>query len=87
MKVDLQLVEQVDAGPRSASPGTYVSIRLFDLSGRMVRVIEEGLRVPGLHTASWDGRDEAGAQSGAGIYFYRMQAGPYRAQRRLVLIR
>lgn len=72
--------------PASAGP-TSVIVRLYDLSGRQVRVLDEGVRKPGRQVTRWDGRDESGRMVVGGIYFCRMQAGSFVATRRLVLIR
>ena len=72
--------------PRRAGP-TPVTVRLYDLSGRLIRVLDDGLRAPGTHFAGWDGRDETGQPVGGGLYFYRIQAGSFVASRRLALIR
>jgi hypothetical protein len=40
----------------------------------------------GRHTATWDGRDEAGRRQAAGVYHCRMRAGSFMAARRVVLI-
>lgn len=71
--------------PTSAG-ATEVSVRLFDLAGRLVRVLESGTREPGVHTATWDGTDEVGYPVGGGIYFYRIDAGRFSATRRLARI-
>ncbi len=74
---------------RYAIPGSAgdvaVRLRIFDLSGRLVRTLESGTRGPGVHVLTWNGRDDAGRALGAGIYFGRVTAGPYAATRRLVL--
>ncbi len=52
-----------------------VTVRLFDLSGRMVR---EVLREPSLerggHTVLIDGRDLEGRKLASGVYFFRIEA-------------
>jgi hypothetical protein len=51
----------------------YVSARLFDLSGRLVRTIPAaGPLEAGDHTLVLDGRDDRGVTLATGIYFYRL---------------
>ena len=69
----------------AASGGVPVSLRIFDLSGRLVRTLDSGRRDAGVHTAHWDGADGVGHALGGGIYFCRITAGPFAATRRLVL--
>jgi len=63
------------------------SLDVFDASGRRVRSLVDGELPAGEHLARWDGRDAQGALSPAGLYFVRLQAAEFRAQRRLVRVR
>jgi hypothetical protein len=64
-----------------------VLLDIFDVTGRRVRVLENGTRAPGRHAAAWDGRDQSGARVAAGIYFYRLQAGEFQDIRKMVVLR
>ncbi len=44
------------------------SLRIFDLSGALVRTVGPLDSMPGPHTASWDGRDHRGRPVAAGVY-------------------
>lgn len=65
----------------------HTKLRVFDASGRMVRVLVDEPLVSGPHTASWDGRNEGGGDTGAGIYYYRLEAGEFSKARSLVKLR
>ena len=54
--------------PRAAS----VSLAIFDVSGRRVRVLTSGAQPDGPHAVAWDLRDESGSAAGAGVYFARL---------------
>lgn len=64
-----------------------VSLDVYDLAGRRVRVLEQGERDAGRHAAHWDGRDEAGNPVRAGLYFARLRFGAETLKTRLVLAR
>jgi predicted outer membrane repeat protein len=64
-----------------------VRLGIFDVTGRLVRRVLAGGRNAGTHALVWDGTNEAGRRVGTGIYLYRMEAGSYRASRKLLLIR
>jgi len=49
-----------------------VTLAVFDITGRLVRVLERGERDAGVHRISWDGRDQSGAHARDGVYFYRV---------------
>jgi len=51
-----------------------VSLRIFDLGGRLVRNLARGDQPAGLHTIHWDGRDESGQAVRDGVYFGRLEA-------------
>lgn len=40
----------------------------------------------GAHSAAWDGRDDGGQKVGNGVYFYRIVAGDWRSERKLILL-
>ncbi len=65
-----------------------VTLRIYDVTGRLVRTLADGsVLESGSHRREWDGRDERGAQLGAGLYFCRLVAGPVSETRRMVLAR
>ncbi len=65
-----------------------VRLTVFDLQGRLVRVLRDGpAEGPGWHEAQWFGQDAAGRQVGAGVYFYRLEAGTFRETRRMTLVK
>ncbi len=65
---------------------TRVKLEVFDAQGRRVRVLADGAYAPGEHTLAWDGTDAGGARVRPGVYLYRMSAGSFREQRRMVLL-
>jgi hypothetical protein len=72
--------------PRS-SGSTRLSLRVLDVSGRLVRSLEVDSRRPGTYAAVWDSRNEVGIRVGPGIYFVRLEGGAFRATRRLTVMR
>jgi len=65
-----------------------VSLRVFDVSGRLVReLIKAETRTPGRHEVVWKGRDDSGRQVASGTYFYRLEAGSYSETKRMVLVK
>jgi uncharacterized protein DUF4331/flagellar hook capping protein FlgD len=49
----------------------HVTLKLYDVRGRMVRSLVDQDAAPGDFEARWDGRDDTGARSSRGIYFAR----------------
>ena len=58
----------------------------FDAQGRLVRTLANRTYPAGFHDVEWDRRSEGGHQLGAGVYLYRIQAGTFRDQKKLVLL-
>jgi len=50
-----------------------VSLRIFDVSGRLVAELYHGTMDAGPHSVSWNGRTSSGAGIAKGLYFARLQ--------------
>jgi hypothetical protein len=50
-----------------------VKLYVYDVQGRTIRRLVDGQRAAGPQVVLWDGRDERGRLSPAGIYFYRLE--------------
>jgi hypothetical protein len=64
-----------------------VTLRIYDVTGRVVRTLAGGEFEAGSHALDWDGRDEGGSPLQAGLYFCRLEAGAAHGTRRMVLAR
>lgn len=64
-----------------------VTLNVYDANGRLVRALANGVRDAGTHQLTWDGRDNAGATVGSGVYFYRLTAGKYSESKKMVLLK
>lgn len=60
---------------RFATPSSgLVTMRIFDLSGRLVRTLANEDMAAANHSIVWDGTDANGKPLGAGVYFCRLEA-------------
>jgi len=66
---------------------SVVTIKIFDLAGREVALLEKAEMPPGLHQRVWDGRDAQGRLVPNGIYFYRLAAGSEVRTMKMMVIR
>ena len=64
-----------------------VRLSIYNMLGQRVRVLVENVQGPGSYGMEWDSADELGHQVGAGIYFYRLEAGPQVAVGKMLLVR
>ncbi len=63
-----------------------VRLDIYDVSGRLVRTLVDGVVQPGQHSAVWDGSGHRGpAQSGT--YFAQLRVGRFTQSRKLVLLK
>jgi len=67
-----------------ASP---VHLRIYNVTGALVRTVVSGSLQAGVHTASWDLRDDHGNPAANGVYIWRLKAGPFEGRRKTVVIR
>jgi hypothetical protein len=65
--------------------GGNVTLRIYDVGGRLVRTLVAGHLSPGGKSVTWDGRDDAGGLAASGVYFYRLTAPGYTMTHKLVL--
>ena len=63
------------------------TLRVYDVSGSLVRTLVDRVHPAGAFDARWDGRDGQGRPVASGVYFYRLQAGDFVQTRRMVLLK
>ncbi|MFO7607874.1 MAG: FlgD immunoglobulin-like domain containing protein [Candidatus Krumholzibacteriia bacterium] len=58
----------------TAAAAGHLTVKVFDVRGRLVRVLHDG---PAAATGAvaWDGRDDGGAAASSGVYFYELRHG------------
>jgi hypothetical protein len=61
-----------------------VYLEVFSAAGRPVRTLLTGIQPAGRRRIEWDGRGADGRPAARGIYFCRMRAGDFTAERKLV---
>lgn len=68
-------------------PGAFVSLRVYNVSGRLVRVLKDGFAGPGPQIAVWDGKNVEGQRVSSGVYFYRLSTSGFDQTRKMVLLK
>ena len=69
-----------------------VTVRIYDLTGKQIRMIQLGHLPAGNYVESnraiyWDGRTENGELVSSGTYFYQIEAGDYTETRKMVILK
>ena len=67
--------------------GESMRLRIYNLSGQVVREIQVQAPGAGEHRLSWDGRDEFGRDAGSGVYVYRLESREWAVHKRMLLLR
>ena len=64
-----------------------VTLKVYNIIGREVNTLVEGVKPAGEHRIVWDGTDDSGVKVASGIYLYRLQAGATSLTKKMVLLR
>ncbi len=64
-----------------------VDLRVFDVTGAVIRVLEEGTLPSGLHAVDWNRRDDSGRAVPSGVYFVRLSFGGNAMARKTLVVR
>ncbi len=70
-----------------ANEATHVSIKIYDITGRVVQTLVNEKMEPGIYQRSWDGRNQQNQQVASGLYIYRIIAGDFVKSRKMILLK
>jgi len=100
---DTSVPENVEAGIRFVRPnpffghttiaysvpaeGARVSVKVYDISGRLIRTLHDGARAGGVYEQTWSGHDRTGRLVSSGIYFCRVTIGSHTELTKLAFLR
>jgi len=65
----------------------FVSLKIYDISGREISTLINTRQTAGNYRVEWDGRDNIGSLVSSGTYFYRLSAGGFSAGEKLTIVR
>ena len=76
--------------PYQLKEGSEVIVRIYSMTGELVREFNMGYKPAGLFTSRdravyWNGKNEEGEQVSSGIYFYTIRTGKFTATRKMVI--
>ncbi len=67
--------------------GGNVSLEIYDLQGKLVKVLVDGFVVGGPQTKQWDGRNDDGFPMPSGVYLYRLRGAGLDEAMKMLLLR
>ncbi len=66
---------------------TKVSIKIYDILGREVRMLTSDEFSAGCHRIIWNGLDSFGNQISSGLYFYRIETNNFKKTKKLLFLK
>jgi len=66
---------------------TKVTLAVYDLQGRQIRMLLYGEKSAGHHVMTWDSQDSYGNKVPSGVYIYRLIAGDYVSSNKMILLK
>ncbi len=78
--------------PYQLAEAADVSVKIYDIGGRLVRTIPVGFKPIGYYltqerAAYWDGRNEIGESVSSGVYFLQFVAGDFSTTQQIVILK
>jgi hypothetical protein len=67
--------------------GAEATVRVYDVTGRLVSTVYEGSLEDGYAVAVWDGTESSGRRAASGVYFARLEVMEEAAVQKVVLVR
>jgi len=66
---------------------SVVILKVYNISGQLVKTLVAGRQEPGYYSVNWDGKDNQGKQVANGVYLYRLSAGTFTGTKKTVMLR
>jgi hypothetical protein len=63
-----------------------VSLRIFDVSGRVIRTLVDDVRDANEYSVTWDGKSDRGDRVASGVFFYQLDAPGFRSAKKIVIL-
>jgi len=64
-----------------------VELKVYDVSGKLVKRISAGQLEPGKHTIAWDGKNSQMRSVSSGVYFLELESLVGRSAKKILLLR
>ena len=78
--------QMTDIGYQISEPD-YISIKVYNIAGKMVRTLVNGVQEKGTYNIIWRGESDSSEKLPNGVYFYRLNTNGFTEVRNLILIK
>ncbi len=65
----------------------YTSLKIYNLQGQLVRILEQGYKSPGYYKTVWDGKDSHNNPVVSGLYIYKLETEHFSKTRKMLILR
>jgi flagellar hook assembly protein FlgD len=65
----------------------HTTLKIFNVIGQLVRTVVYEEKLPGVHSVTWDGKDERGNEVSSGVYFYQLRARDQTETKKMILLK
>jgi hypothetical protein len=66
---------------------TTVTLAVYDVSGRLIKRLENSVLPAGAHETVWNGSNERGDRVSSGIYFYKLSTPTFTQTKKMILLK
>jgi hypothetical protein len=66
---------------------TRISLKIFDVLGGEIRILDEGNKSAGYFDINWNGKDKYGFNLSSGIYFYKLETDKLSIIKKMILLK
>ena len=66
---------------------SYVSLKIYNLQGQLIRILEQGYKSAGYYTTIWDGNDSHNNPVASGFYIYKLETEHFSKTRKMLLLK
>ena len=65
----------------------HVTLKIFDIQGRLINTLIDGILSSGVHSAIWQADNANGNRVPSGVYIYQLKAGNIIRQKKMLLLK
>jgi len=66
---------------------SHINVTVFDVTGRMVKILMDDVKNPGSHIVSWNGLDVNKQILPSGVYLYSIKAGQFHDVKKMIFVK
>jgi hypothetical protein len=65
----------------------HLTLSVYNVEGKLVKTLVDGVESSGPHSVGWDGKDDRGVKQSTGVYFYRLKTSGGAITRKMILLK